>query len=515
MKNLKNIRSGMSASRLAPAISPTVEMMEQRTLLSAGDLDPTFGSGGIVTLTPLTGLTLSVGGTAVQNDGKILVSVENAQGSVATGDISTPTSGEILRILTDGSPDPAFGIDGAVALPAGDFVAQILVRPNGKIVLVGNILAQLNPDGSFDTTFAGGKGIETLPDPIAAQTTSLQPNGGIITDMVGGSPSDQIVRFKPDGSRDMSFGTNGVAVLPQLSSQFSPTVGGVTTDSTGRIVISVSEITPAGESSQNQQLYTAGFGAVRLLSNGKVDQSFGTAGLSIGESTTDSFFNIEFDTEDVLPGPIAVAPNGTIYQSGEFFEGFIVSELIGYSDDGSAAGRALDNLSDITAIVVQPDNKPVIAAMPNGTGAEDDRIDAFTPPNSTEFDPNFNNGFSGNIGGTSVITFDVGPAVYSEFRSSPVDPFMPDVALAPDGHIIVTAGQKIFSLQGDSTPTLSGTVFNDTNGYGAATPNESGLPGVTVYADLNNNGKLDPDEPETSTGADGQATLSPAFPPAR
>ena len=299
----------------------------------------------------------------------------------------------------------------------------------------------------------------------------------------------------------MSFGTNGLAVLPQLSSQFTPTVGGVTTDSTGRIVISVSEITPAGESSQNQQLYTAGFGAVRLLPNGKIDQSFGTAGLSIGDSSTDPLPEIEFDTEDILPGPIAVAPNGTIYQSGEFDEGFIDSELIGYSSNGSAKGVAIDNLSDITAIAVQPDNKPVIAAMPNGNGAEDDRLNAFTPPNSTVLDPNFNNGFVGTVGGVSVGGFDnVGPTVFSQLRSNPVDPFMPDVALAPNGQIIVTATQKIFRLQGDPTPTISGTVNNFSSSDGA-------LP-VTVYADLNNNGQLDPGEPQTSTGANGQYTLS-------
>ena len=54
------------------SLQPAIEAIEHRLLLSAGDLDPTFGSGGIVTLTPLTGLTLSVGGAAVQSDGKVL-----------------------------------------------------------------------------------------------------------------------------------------------------------------------------------------------------------------------------------------------------------------------------------------------------------------------------------------------------------------------------------------------------------------------------------------------------------
>src|SRR5271170_3143710 len=118
MKNLRYVQMAKDEESLCrlrllrdSSSQRMIEAIEPRTMLSAGEFDPTFGSGGIVTLTPQTGLTLSVGGAAVQNDGKVLVSVENAIGSVATGDISTPTSGEILRLLTDGSPDPAFGID--------------------------------------------------------------------------------------------------------------------------------------------------------------------------------------------------------------------------------------------------------------------------------------------------------------------------------------------------------------------------------------------------------------------
>jgi subtilisin-like proprotein convertase family protein len=45
--------------------------------------------------------------------------------------------------------------------------------------------------------------------------------------------------------------------------------------------------------------------------------------------------------------------------------------------------------------------------------------------------------------------------------------------------------------------TISGAVFNDDNGDGVNGPGEGLLGNFTVYADLNNNGQLDPDDPST------------------
>lgn len=43
------------SSKVWSAVRPQVEVLEDRCLLSAGDLDPTFGSGGWVTTTTLAG----------------------------------------------------------------------------------------------------------------------------------------------------------------------------------------------------------------------------------------------------------------------------------------------------------------------------------------------------------------------------------------------------------------------------------------------------------------------------
>jgi VCBS repeat-containing protein len=56
--------------------------------------------------------------------------------------------------------------------------------------------------------------------------------------------------------------------------------------------------------------------------------------------------------------------------------------------------------------------------------------------------------------------------------------------------------------------TVSGVKFNDLDGNGVRDPGEPGLPGWTVYADLNDNRQLDAGEPFTVTGADGSYTLT-------
>jgi uncharacterized repeat protein (TIGR01451 family) len=56
--------------------------------------------------------------------------------------------------------------------------------------------------------------------------------------------------------------------------------------------------------------------------------------------------------------------------------------------------------------------------------------------------------------------------------------------------------------------SISGSVWDDPNSNGVHDEGESGLAGVTAFADLDNNGILDTGEPTAVTGADGGYTLS-------
>src|SRR2546423_15121040 len=97
------------------SFKPALESLEDRMLLSAGTLDPTFGAGGVVQ----TGLTYHVSDAtntgfrslATQPDGKFLVA----------GASNGATPGfTVARFNAHGGPDATFGPNGvaSVAFPA-------------------------------------------------------------------------------------------------------------------------------------------------------------------------------------------------------------------------------------------------------------------------------------------------------------------------------------------------------------------------------------------------------------
>ena len=59
-----------------------------------------------------------------------------------------------------------------------------------------------------------------------------------------------------------------------------------------------------------------------------------------------------------------------------------------------------------------------------------------------------------------------------------------------------------------TTGSVSGNVFDDRDGNGSQASDEPGLPGVTIYADLNSNGTIDDSEPSVTTDAGGQFELA-------
>src|SRR5215203_2370097 len=125
-----------------------------------GELDPTFGSGGMVKV--LAGNEDSYGAdVAVQPDGKIVVVGYEKPGNAV-----------VLRLLPNGSLDPSFGSGGktTTVIPTGfsEFRA-VVMQPDGKIVAAGAakgaansdfLIGRFNSDGSPDGSFGGGDGLE-------------------------------------------------------------------------------------------------------------------------------------------------------------------------------------------------------------------------------------------------------------------------------------------------------------------------------------------------------------------
>ncbi|MBK7101003.1 MAG: delta-60 repeat domain-containing protein [Flavobacteriales bacterium] len=109
-------------------------------LMPNGSVDNSFNIG--------TGANSMVTSVVVQPDGKVLVGGSFSQWNGAT-------VGGIVRLLVDGSMDPAFNVGAGT----NDNVNDVVLRPNGKIVIGGfftqyngttrNQLAQLHGNGTL------------------------------------------------------------------------------------------------------------------------------------------------------------------------------------------------------------------------------------------------------------------------------------------------------------------------------------------------------------------------------
>src|SRR5262249_16748710 len=156
-----------------------------RTLLSPGDLDRTFGVGGLVT-TDFDGRYDAANAVALQPDGKI----------VAVGVSTSPVTNfdfALARYNRDASLDQTFGTDGLVSTDFDrgfDIAKAVALQADGKIVVAGSTsrplnrsafaLARYQPDGHLDATFGvGGRVVTEVGLFSDTQGVALQPDGKI------------------------------------------------------------------------------------------------------------------------------------------------------------------------------------------------------------------------------------------------------------------------------------------------------------------------------------------------
>jgi uncharacterized delta-60 repeat protein len=142
-----------------------------------GALDPTFDSDGKWTIA-YGGVSLGRD-IAVQPDGKIV--------AVGVGGLFDDFT--VARLDSTGTLDPTFAGDGArfVDLGGDDFAAGVVLQPNGKIVIAGDVndddfaFVRLNPDGLLDLPFdgVGNASIDLVAD-ADCYDAALQPDGKIV-----------------------------------------------------------------------------------------------------------------------------------------------------------------------------------------------------------------------------------------------------------------------------------------------------------------------------------------------
>jgi uncharacterized delta-60 repeat protein len=200
--------------------------------LSDGQLDPSFGTGGIVT-TGLAGWSMGAYGIALDTHGRLLVT---AQGVLNFSDYHFLT----LRYLPDGSLDGSFGVGGiATTALRNGFPHAILALENGSVLVGGHhqpgaeyvmTLIRYRKDGSLDSAFGNG-GIALIEEPNSIVNALIAEPGGKIYAAGGRRISATeneflLVRLHHDGSPDPSFGVGGLATAP-LSASDAPAFGAV------------------------------------------------------------------------------------------------------------------------------------------------------------------------------------------------------------------------------------------------------------------------------------------------
>jgi uncharacterized delta-60 repeat protein len=283
---------------------------------SNGTLDTSFGSGGFTPSVSLgeTNFEPNSGSLALQAGGKILV----------VAGLGTGSPSLMARFTASGQLDSGFGTGGLVSLEYGD-PTQVAAQSNGKILVTfgqsGGLvfaplptaatgaIARYNSTGTLDMTF-GAAG--TAASVASASALVLQSDGkivvaGAITSKLNaaGSSNDVgfgIVRYKPNGALDSTFGTRGVAVTDFGATYPDSGAFALALQSSGDIVgVGTARALASGA------LSTARFGLARYTNAGQLDITFGTNGIVVTTIGSDhvSFVNavaIQSDGKIVVSG---------------------------------------------------------------------------------------------------------------------------------------------------------------------------------------------------------------------
>ena len=121
---------------------PRLEMLEDRLVPSGGQLDPSFGGDGTVTVAE--SYQAAAHEVLIQPDGKIVLVGWTASGS----SVAKPT---LACLTSDGHPDPTFGTVGVVTVEIPDTTGEFTGAArtaNGGIVATGVIRVPLQGQAS-------------------------------------------------------------------------------------------------------------------------------------------------------------------------------------------------------------------------------------------------------------------------------------------------------------------------------------------------------------------------------
>lgn len=187
---------------------------------ATGGLDPAFGTNGVLTVNNVGG-----SGSVWLYDIELSSSGTIHLLARATVDPNSTDNIHVYRITPAGTLDLDFDGDGARRVPIGvddDNPSALAVLPDGKLLVAGAtnmagldhpFVARLNADGTFDTAFGDG-GVHIMMDILGQFVNDLlvRPNGQVVFSGEAGNGvgTDMLIgRLNADGSFDTTFGTDG------------------------------------------------------------------------------------------------------------------------------------------------------------------------------------------------------------------------------------------------------------------------------------------------------------------
>jgi uncharacterized delta-60 repeat protein len=194
-------------------------------------------------------------------------------------------------IAQAGTLDTSFGTGGGTGTSIGfyDFARRVFILPDGKILIAGvtayvgfhayapsPMLARFNGNGSLDTTFGQGGVVNgQLGNTMAVNDVLLQPDGKIV--FVGGlnpgwnsPPLDfGVARFNSDGTKDTTFGDNGLV---------RTAIGGSYDIASGVVYLPDGKLLVVGYT-HGTSTSPGAIDFVRYNSNGTLDETFGEGGI--------------------------------------------------------------------------------------------------------------------------------------------------------------------------------------------------------------------------------------------
>lgn len=272
-------------------------VMVSERLTATGALDPSYGVGGVV--------TISLGGygcanaLVIQPDGKIVLA--------GTGNGNGALDFAAVRLNSNGSLDTGFGHGGIVTIPIGGaaIANAVALTSTGQLVLVGTThtsdyhmaAARLNANGTLDSSF-GGKGTTILGPVGVAWGMVQQANGNVVLagdETTNGTKVFAAARLLTSGKLDSTFARSGVVGVPIGATATAVAVG---LQPDGSILMTGN----ATDSDGSSEVPT-----VRLTTRGALDPTFGSGGVAHIKGCGVNALAIQGDGKIVLAGVGATA----------------------------------------------------------------------------------------------------------------------------------------------------------------------------------------------------------------